>query len=236
MRSGIKIIGFDADDTLWDNETLFQAVEARYCALLAAIAPEREISAALFRTEMAHLNIYGFGVKSFTLSMLETALCLGGDRLPAATLTQIIRLGQELLQAPVTLLPCVENVLQQLRRCYRLVLATKGDLIDQERKLACSGLADYFHHIEIMSDKRDDDYRKLFRHLDVVPSEFLMVGNSLKSDILPVLQLGGQAVYIPYHVTWKHEAEGLENVDGFSFPRLDALTELPALLDSRNQG
>jgi len=225
----ISVIGFDADDTLWDNETLFQDVEARFRELMAPYCSGDDASAELFKTEMRHLHIYGFGVKSFTLSMVETALSLSGGNVPGSITTELLRLGQSLLTAPVMLLGGVEEVLRQLSGRFRLVLATKGDLLDQERKLERSGMVSYFHHIEVMSDKRVDDYKEMLRRLDVRPEAFLMVGNSLKSDILPVLQLGGEAVHIPYHVTWAHEATDGVNPTGRHYHRLDRIGELPGL-------
>jgi putative hydrolase of the HAD superfamily len=159
----------------------------------------------LYRTEITNLSLYGYGIKGFMLSMIETALRISGEKMPIALVEKIIQIGQEMLGKPVDLLPGVKEVLQSLQGKYRIVLATKGDLVDQERKLQKSGLEGFFHHIEIMSEKRTSDYEKLIKHLDIQASEFLMIGNSLKSDILPVLELGGYGIHVPFHTTWVHE-------------------------------
>jgi putative hydrolase of the HAD superfamily len=201
----IQVIAFDADDTLWVNEPFFREAEEKFASLLEDFMPQHAIMKELYRTEIANLNLYGYGIKGFMLSMVETALRISDHKMPLSIIDKIIRIGQEMLEKPVELLPGVEDVLKSLNGDYRIVLATKGDLVDQERKLRKSGLEKYFHHIEIMSEKRVSDYEKLIRHLDIDPSEFLMLGNSLKSDILPVLELGGYGIHIPYHITWVHE-------------------------------
>lgn len=201
----IRTIAFDADDTLWINESHFQDIEAEYCKLLSCYMPAEELSKELFKTEMQNIGIYGYGIKSFTLSMIETALRVSDNKIDAESISRIIGYGKHLLEMPVELLPGVEDLLKILHGKYRLVVATKGDLLDQERKLNRSGLQDYFHHVEIMSDKRTSDYRKLLKQLNCLPQHFLMIGNSLKSDIIPVLETGGYAAHVPFHVTWAHE-------------------------------
>ena len=201
----IRVIAFDADDTLWINETYFREAEEKFASLLEDFLPQHEIMKELYRTEIANLSLYGYGIKGFMLSMIETALRISGEKMPIALVEKIIQIGQEMLGKPVDLLPGVREVLQSLQGKYRIVLATKGDLVDQERKLQKSGLEGFFHHIEIMSEKRTSDYEKLIKHLDIQASEFLMIGNSLKSDILPVLELGGYGIHVPFHTTWVHE-------------------------------
>lgn len=201
----IKVIAFDADDTLWVNEPFFREAEEKFASLLEDFMPQHAIMKELYRTEIDNLSLYGYGIKGFMLSMIEAALRISDHKVPITLIDKIIKIGQEMLEKPVELLPGVEDVLQALNGHYRIVLATKGDLVDQERKLRKSGLEKYFHHIEIMSEKRVGDYEKLIRHLDVAPEEFLMMGNSLKSDILPVLELGGHGIHIPFHTTWIHE-------------------------------
>ena len=201
----LKVIAFDADDTLWVNEPHFQEAEQKFCALLEDFLPHHSVSQELFKTEMQNLPLYGYGVKAFMLSMLETALRVTDNTANPAILLKTIEYGRELLAKPIELLDGVTEVLEALKGKFRLVVATKGDLLDQERKLMKSGLAHHFHHIEIMSDKQEKDYQKLLRHLDCRPEEFLMLGNSLKSDVLPVLAIGGHGVHIPYHTTWAHE-------------------------------
>ncbi len=202
----IKVIGFDADDTLWVNEPHYQKTEAVFCGLLSDFLPQKELSEALFKTEMQNLALYGYGGKSFLLSMIETAQRISNNRVENHILAQIIMLGKTLLDQPVELLDGVKETLEKLAsRDVELILATKGDLLDQERKLTKSELKAYFHHIEIMSDKKVQNYAALLAHLDIAPENFLMIGNSLKSDILPVVELGGYAIHIPYHTTWVHE-------------------------------
>jgi putative hydrolase of the HAD superfamily len=205
MIDPINVIAFDADDTLWVNEPYFQETEDRFCALLEDYLPRHTISQELFKTEMANLDLYGYGIKAYILSMIETVLRISGKTAHPEILLKVIEYGREMLNKPIELLDGVETVLKALYGKYRLVVATKGDLLDQERKLHKSGLAHYFHHIEIMSDKKERDYLKLLRHLDCQPEAFLMLGNSLKSDVMPVLSIGGHAVHIPYHTTWLHE-------------------------------
>ncbi|MBO9595387.1 MAG: HAD family hydrolase [Niabella sp.] len=205
MNSGITTIAFDADDTLWINEPYFQEAEQQFCMLLEDYLPRHAVSQELFKTEMQNLQLYGYGVKGFILCMIETIGRVSEGTAPLQLVNKAIALGQELLQQPVELLPGVKETLECLKGRYRLVMATKGDLLDQERKLKKSGLEPFFHHIEIMSDKKQQDYAKLLKRLDCRPENFLMLGNSIKSDVLPVLELGGFAAHIPYHITWMHE-------------------------------
>jgi putative hydrolase of the HAD superfamily len=201
----IKVIAFDADDTLWVNEPYFQQTEDKVCALLEDYLPHHTVKKELFKTEMQNLGLYGYGIKAFILSMIETALRVSNNNVSPDIINKILQFGKDQLEQPIELLEGIEEALHLLKKKYRLVLATKGDLLDQERKLKKSGLEHYFHHIEIMSDKQEADYQKLVRHLDISPDEFLMIGNSLKSDCMPVLAIGGHAIHIPYHTTWAHE-------------------------------
>lgn len=207
INQKITTIAFDADDTLWVNEPYFQETEKQFCTLLENYHPQHTISQELFKTEMKNLHLYGYGIKGFVLCMIETTNRISDGTISLKTIDKIIALGHELLQKDIELLPGVTDTLAALNGDYRLVVATKGDLLDQERKLKKSGLEHYFHHIEIMSDKKESDYQKLLKHLDCKPENFLMLGNSIKSDILPVLELGGHAAHIPYHVTWTHEQQ-----------------------------
>lgn len=226
----IKVIAFDADDTLWINEPYFQETETKFCALLEDYLPRHTLAKELFKTEIQNLPLYGYGVKGFMLSMIETALRVSNNTLNIEVLEKAIVFGKELLEKPIEILEGIEEALKELKERYRLVVATKGDLLDQERKLKKSGLEHYFHHIEIMSDKQEVDYRKLIKHLDIKPAEFLMLGNSLKSDVLPVLAIGGHAVHIPYHTTWAHE-QVEHHVEHSNFRQVHNITEiLPFLL------
>ena len=225
----IKVIAFDADDTLWINEPYFQETERKFCALLEDYLPQHTLAKELFKTEIQNLPLYGYGVKGFMLSMIETALRVSNNTLNIEVLGKAIEYGKELLEKPIELLDGVETVLKDLKGHYRLVVATKGDLLDQERKLKKSGLEHYFHHIEIMSDKQEADYRKLIKHLDIQPGEFLMLGNSLKSDVLPVLAIGGHGIHVPYHTTWAHETVE-HNVDHPNFRSVQTISEILAYL------
>jgi putative hydrolase of the HAD superfamily len=223
------IIAFDADDTLWVNEPYFRTSEEDFAALFEDYLPQHTTQQELFKTEMDNLALYGYGVKGFMLSMVETAIRITDGNLSAEGTNRIIEIGKELLNRPIEILPHVEEVLQALSSKYRLVVATKGDLLDQERKLKKSGLAKYFHHIEIMSDKKPADYQKLLQHLDVTPDQFMMIGNSLKSDILPVLDLGGHGIHIPFHTTWAHEIVS-HPVEHPNFRAIEHLDEILAFL------
>lgn len=205
MSNSIKVIAFDADDTLWVNETHFRAAEMEFAKLLSKYQTKNTIDQELFKKEVENLYFYGYGVKGFVLSMIECALELSNYQLNSKTISSILNIGKEMLEKPIELLDGVEEVLKELEKKYTLIVATKGDLLDQERKLEKSNLLKYFHHIEVMSDKKEKDYIKLINHLDIDPSELLMIGNSLKSDILPLITLGASAIHIPFHTTWAHE-------------------------------
>ncbi|MBL3654572.1 HAD family hydrolase [Fulvivirga sediminis] len=204
-NQNIKVIGFDADDTLWVNENYFREAESAFCQLLAEYQSSEVLMKKLYEVEVKNLELYGFGIKGFTLSMMEAALEICGLNFSASISTEIIRIGKEMLDKPVVLLDQVEDILRKVRKTYRVILVTKGDLLDQHRKLEKSGLEGYFHHIEVMNKKSEADYRRLVSHLDLYPEEFLMIGNSLKSDIIPVLNIGSNAIYVPYEITWQHE-------------------------------
>jgi putative hydrolase of the HAD superfamily len=225
VKNRITTIAFDADDTLWVNEPYFQEAERQFCSLLENYLPQHTISQELFVTEMKNLHLYGYGIKGFLLSMIETANRVSNRTVSLDVIDKIIEIGHELLQKPIELLQGVQETLQQLNNNYKLIVATKGDLLDQERKLKKSGLEHYFHHIEIMSDKKVSDYQKLLKHIDCPPENFLMLGNSIKSDIMPVLDLGGIGAHIPYHVTWTHEQ--LEhNLKHENFIQLKEISEI----------
>ena len=208
--SDIKVIGFDADDTLWVNETYFRQAEEHFAELLESYETKNKIDQELFRMEMKNLELYGYGIKGFMLSMIELALELSNQRVNPATINKILNVGKEMISRPVELLHGVEEVLRKLEKKYRLIVLTKGDLLDQERKLEKSGLSRYFHHVEVLSDKKEENYRNLLEHLEIGVGEFLMVGNSLKSDVIPILNIGARAVHVPFHTTWAHEEVPLE--------------------------
>ena len=201
----IKIIAFDADDTLWHNEPYFDEAQERFCQLFQDYASSQEILGLILNHQVKNLPLYGFGIKAFTLSMIETALHITSNQISGNGIEKIITIGKDLLQKPVELLPNVEYVLKELHGKYKLVVATKGDLKDQHRKLHDSGIGHYFHHIEVLSDKTELDYEKMFGRLECKAQDILMIGNSLKSDVLPILNLGGFGIHIPYHTTWEYE-------------------------------
>lgn len=203
--TNIKVIAFDADDTLWVNETYFRDAENEFAKLLSGYETENKIHQELYKKEIDNLKIYGYGVKGFVLSMVECALEISNNKVNQNTINKILEIGKEMLEQPIDLLDGVEEVLQKLQGKYKLIVATKGDLLDQERKLEKSEILKYFHHTEVMSDKKDKDYLKLIKHLDIDPSELLMIGNSLKSDVLPLVKIGASAIHIPFHTTWAHE-------------------------------
>lgn len=222
---GINVIGFDADDTLWVNETYFRDTEDKFADLLEKYETKNKIDQELFRTEIKNLDLYGYGIKGFVLSMIECALELSNNQVAPKTVRALLDLGKEMITQPVELLEGVEEVLQSLKDKYRLIVLTKGDLLDQERKLDRSGLSEYFHHVEVLSDKKEKNYSDLLEHLQIEPDEFLMIGNSLKSDVLPLVNIGARAVHIPFHTTWQHE-EVTEVVDNNGYMTMSTLTDV----------
>ncbi len=229
--ANIKVIGFDADDTLWVNETYFREAELAFAKLLSPYETANKIDQELFKKEMDNLPLYGYGVKAFILSMLESALEISNNEISPQQLKEIIAIGKDMINKPVDLLEGVEEVLHNLSKKYRLILATKGDLLDQERKLEKSGLIDYFHHIEVLSEKKEANYSKLLKHLDIEPSEFLMVGNSLKSDILPLVNINAHAIHVPFHTTWIHEQVSEEETNGKAYKTVNNLKEILTFLN-----
>ena len=229
MYRNIKVIAFDADDTLWVNEPFFRDAENEFCKLLKNYISKEDCKQLLFEVEIKNLPLYGYGIKPFTLSLIEAAIALSKNRIPLETVSKIIELGKEMLSKPIKLIDGIEETLIKLSSKYRLVMATKGDLLDQERKLKKSGLENYFHHIEVMSDKQPDNYQKLLQHLDITSNQFLMIGNSLKSDVLPVLEIGAYAINIPFHITWEHE-KVTKKVSHHQFKKIEFASELLQLL------
>lgn len=227
--SSIKVIGFDADDTLWVNEPFFRDSEEKFCDMLEPYCPRHDIMKHLLTVEIRNLNLYGYGVKAFVLSMIETAIDLSGGTIPNKMIKRIMEMGKEQLEMPVELLEDVRLTLSILKNDYRLVMVTKGDLLDQERKLKKSSLSSYFHHIEIVSEKREEEYLKIVKHLDIQPHEFMMVGNSLKSDVIPALEIGAFAVHVPFHTTWIHEQVDVTLMHE-KFYEMDKLSELIPVL------
>ena len=224
----IKVIAFDADDTLWVNEPYFRETEDAFAKMLKNYLSEEEINTILFSVEMKNLELYGYGIKGFVLSMVEAIIKITEGKGDLELVSKVISFGKEMLNKPVELLDGVGEVLKSLNGDYKVVLATKGDLLDQERKLIKSGLEKHFHHIEVMSDKKPKDYKKLLKHLDCEPENFLMVGNSVKSDVLPVIAIGANAIHVPFHTTWAHEE--VKKEEGHSFLVVKNIAEVSRLL------
>ena len=230
MYQTCKVIAFDADDTLWVNETYFRDAEKKFAKILSKYETVNKIDQELFKAEMKNLELYGYGIKGFMLSMIECALKLSNYSISQHEIEKILTLGKEMLTKPIELLDGVEEVLGELHHKYKLIVATKGDLLDQERKLEKSGLLKYFHHIEVMSEKKEIDYKKLVKHLDINSNELLMIGNSLKSDVLPLLRIGASAIHIPFHITWSHEEVSVKEMQDSNFHTVHHIKEVLKLL------
>ena len=230
--SNIKVVCFDADDTLWVNEPYYREIENQFTRLMEDYVDEKACNDILLEIEINNINLYGYGAKSFVLSMIEAAIKMSNHQINSQTIEKILALGRELINKPLQLLDGVEDVLKYFHGRYRLIVATKGDLLDQERKLKKSGLEKYFHHIEIMSEKAVDNYKKLIAHLDVKPDEFVMIGNSVKSDILPVLEIGAYAIHVPCETTWAHEHVENPQLDSKRFREIDNLAKTKEIIPS----
>jgi putative hydrolase of the HAD superfamily len=226
----IDLIAFDADDTLWHNETIFVTAQKKFKRLLSNYHTDDWIDRKLYETEARNLQHFGYGVKGFTLSMIETAIELSEGRISGTEIQTVIELGKEMLKAPVELLEGVQECVDELLKSHRLMVITKGDLFDQEAKFAKSGLGDRFWRIEVVSDKNKLTYERILGKYKVDPQRFLMVGDSLRSDILPVIALGAHAVHIPYKVTWTHESVAPADLDEKQYSRLEDIRLLPNFL------
>lgn len=228
----IELVALDADDTLWHNEPLYTGCRERFHGLLAKYIPDGTFEEQLYRVEMRNLAHFGYGVKGFVLSMIETAIELTGGRVDTADIATIIEWGRQMLAAPIELLDGVREAVEALAGDYSIVLVTKGDLLHQETKLARSGLGHLFRGIEIVSEKDPAVYRRIMDRYQVAPDRFVMVGNSLRSDVLPVIEAGGHAVYVPYSICWVHERVPPEALVDVHFHEIPHLRELPALLST----
>ena len=226
--AAVEIVAFDADDTLWSSEDAFHAAEVRFAELLAPYTPDGiDIARALGATERANLSVTGYGVKAFALSMIEAAVTISGGDVPAAVIGELIEITHEMLTAPVQLLPHVPEVLAALGPHRRLVLITKGDLVHQTRKITTSGIEHHFEDWDVVLEKDPSTYTRIIGRLGVEPSRFCMVGNSVRSDVLPVLALGGHAIHVPYHLTW--EVEHVEG-HGIDVIEVESLADVPPLV------
>jgi putative hydrolase of the HAD superfamily len=227
----IDIVAFDADDTLWHNEPLFIDTQRRFRELLGRHTDADVIEQRLYDTEIANLQHYGYGIKAFTLSMIETAIDLTDGEVTGDEITEILHWGREMLLAPVDLLPGVEEAVTRLSDRHPLMVITKGDLLDQETKLARSGLGDFFSHVEVVSRKDRGTYEEILDRHGLRPEGFVMIGNSLRSDIVPVAEMGAHAIHVPYETTWAHEEVGLERLHHLEFHTLESIEAVPGLLE-----
>lgn len=225
-------LAFDADDTLWHNESLFAITQKQFAELLAPYADPERIENQLNEAERRNLRYFGYGVKGFVLSMIETAIELSDGRVTAREIQTILEAGKSMLTHPIELLPGVRDTLTRLNASHNLMMITKGDLFHQESRIAMSGLGELFSAIEVVSEKDAATYSRILKRYHLRPENFLMVGNSIRSDILPVLELGARAVYIPYAITWVHEQADLSGADPERWAQLESIVELPAWLQS----
>lgn len=228
--NNIKVIAFDADDTLWDNEPFFRQTEDFMCDILASYGDKEDISSRLFEIEMTNMDDYGYGAVAFTMSLIETAVKVSDGKIPANDIGKIIEAGRKLVRLPATPLAGVVKTLKLLKESekYQLVIYTKGELLTQENKLKRSGLLPFFNQIFIVTDKKEEDYRKLCAQLQITPTELLMIGNSLRSDILPALNIGANAIYVPYAVMWQHEV--IEDFNHEKMIRINTFEDLAKIL------
>jgi putative hydrolase of the HAD superfamily len=226
----IKTIAFDADDTLWVNEPIFTQTRLQLEEILSQYMPVDHLEADLYKNESRNLSLFGYGIKGFMLSMIETAIEMTSQQVSGTDIQKIIDLGKEMLRHPVELLPGIEATLEALEDRYELMIITKGDLFDQETKIARSGLADYFKRVEIVSEKSPETYQELISRHQIDIDNFLMIGNSLKSDVLPVCQIGGSAIHIPFHDTWVHEKIPPHKANGVEYLELNDIRELMDVL------
>ena len=224
------IIAFDADDTLWHNERLYSRAQDKLAGILAGYDINEKVREELYAREVQNIPIYGYGIKSFALSMIELSIELTGGRLRADDVATIIDIAKGMLTAKVDLFEHAESTVRELSKSFDLMVITKGDLLDQESKLKRSGIDKYFRWIEIVSEKTEEVYSSIFNKYRIEPKRFLMVGNSLKSDILPVIQSGGHAVFVPYDLTWAHENLTDQKIDASAYHELENLGQLPALV------
>ena len=229
----IEVIGFDADDTLWHNEVLYHQAKEELGQILAGYRHPKEVKDRLDQTEVTNIKYYGYGIKSFTLSMIETAAQVSEGRVTAKEIDAIIIIAKRMLTAPVDLVDGVETTLGSLSGSYKLMLITKGDQFEQERKISISGISHYFDYLEVVGEKSEASYRKILGQYNLDPARFLMVGNSLRSDVLPVLKIGGQAVYIPNEQTWFHENASQDEIREVEYAELERLSQLPEYLERR---
>lgn len=233
-RPGVKfeVIAFDADDTLWENEPIFTNTQLKCKEILGHYVDTDLLEKTIYDTQIKNLSIFGYGIKGFTLSMIETAIELSEGKVTGSEVEQLIGLGKDMLTHPVDLLDGVRETIEKLKPHYKLMIITKGDLFDQESKIARSGLADLFDHVEILSEKNEASYQAVLDRYNYDPKTFLMVGNSLKSDILPLCEIGASALHIPFHTTWVHEQVEEKQLEGYEFWAANDIREVPDFLEN----
>lgn len=224
--SKYKVIAFDADDTLWVNEPYFREAEDQFAKLLSQYETENKIHQELYKVITGNIPLYGYGVKSCILSMVQCATEISNHQLSSETTQKILEIGKEMLTKSIELLPNIKEVLDYLSKKYTLIVLTKGDLLDQEKKLERSQLLNYFHHVEVMSEKNEQGYLRILKHLDIDPQDFLMIGNSLKSDVLPVLKIGADAIHVPFHSIWQFETVAENALDQHDYKTLTSITNV----------
>lgn len=228
----IDIIGFDADDTLWHNEQLYHQAKVEFAQIVAKYSSSQEASLLLDQTEVRNIEHYGYGIKSFTLSMIETAVEVSNGQIKGDVIVDLISIAKCMLLADVKLVAGAEETLEKLSSQYDLMLITKGDSYEQERKITRSGIAGYFRYLEVVGEKSEASYRKILAQYNLNPTKFLMVGNSLRSDILPVVRIGGKGIYIPNDQTWFHEHASQDEIQDYDYTELEHLEQIPAYLQN----
>jgi putative hydrolase of the HAD superfamily len=229
--SGLELIALDADDTLWHNLIHFDGAQKRFGEIFADVVPQEQGIKALMDAEKRNIKLYGFGAKTFTLTMIETAIDITAGKVEATTITKLIAMGRDMLDHDIELLPHVEDTLKALHSSHRLLLVTKGELHHQERKVLASGLAHYFEAVEVVSDKKPETYEKICKRYGSNPARTLMAGNSMKSDVLPMIEAGGYGVYVPFDILWDHEHEDVPA----GTPRFFAVDDLRGVVDVAQQ-
>ncbi len=231
----LEVIAFDADDTLWVNEPIFIKTRERLESFISPYVDINKLEKKVYETEIKNLRLFGYGIKGFMLSMIESVIELTDGRITGKEIQQAIDLGKEMLEHPVELMPGIEQVLETLKDDYRIMMITKGDLFDQESKIARSGLAEHFEIIEIVSEKNEETYLKVLKRNKIDPSNFLMIGNSPKSDILPICKIGGRAIHIPFHTTWEHELISHHEKNGIEYEELPDVSLVPEFIKKLEQ-
>lgn len=226
-----RLIAFDADDTLWENETLYHAAQDKFVSVLSKYHEEQWIRARLYETEMRNMAHFGYGIKAFVLSMIETSVELTEGRVTGQDVGSLVAIAKHMIEAEIKLLPGVRQTVETLHGRYPLAIITKGDLLDQQRKVDRSGIGDLFAHVEIVADKNEQTYAQLIKKFAVDPADLLMIGNSMRSDILPILELGGSAVYIPHELTWSHEHAPKPETGSRGYFQMNTISELVPLIE-----